>query len=417
MKFKAIILASMLLMPLLLSAQVEETDNTEYENYEMDSSASSSYYMAPPYARIHELIDDSGSEFYYPSLVKRFAQADTTMSFDQLYCFYYGSVFQKWYSPYDHSDEEEDALELLNQDQLSKKDAKKVIKWMNKAIKEVPTHLRLYLYRWVAEGVLYGRDSKQAQDDSFRYSVLLDMISASGDGTSEESAFYVTMTQHSYELMNAYGFTPLNQSLQVYKGQSYDVFSVEDNEYGIDQLFFNVNPCLLFWSGKLADAEIDYDHVEDGTIASMSWNGDSTGIKLNNNPGELTIGSHSRVVVELGEPDSNGIFEAEIVEISFLDDTLSLSDDSLDRYFPKEEPSNHIIFYLTPGAFSSDNIQTFLTFKNYTPYMLNYDSYILPQGASQFMSTSNIGMYSGARGTEMWPEVISVVKISRIRKL
>ena len=56
--------------------------------------------MPPDYERLSKLVNDPQGPYYYPDLVRRFAQADTTLTLEQMHCLYYGYVFQKDYDPY-----------------------------------------------------------------------------------------------------------------------------------------------------------------------------------------------------------------------------------------------------------------------------------------------------------------------------
>ena len=47
---------------------------------------------APNYKQIKRTVESKSSEFYYPELLRRFQAADTTMTAEQLYYFYYGTA-------------------------------------------------------------------------------------------------------------------------------------------------------------------------------------------------------------------------------------------------------------------------------------------------------------------------------------
>ncbi len=210
-------------------------------------------FVVPNYDKIGQYINDKNSEFYYPKLVKRFAKADTTLSFDALYSLYYGYVLQSDYNPYINLDEEDDAREILKKENVSKKEAKKAMKYLDKAIKKVPVHLPLYYYRYIACTIVYGGESMQAAEDAARYVALLNVISSTGDGQSYETAFHVTMVTHSYNLMSYFGFQPKMQSLSYEDGQAYDIFELEDNNYNLESLYFNVNTCLNYLGKKIKE--------------------------------------------------------------------------------------------------------------------------------------------------------------------
>ena len=54
----------------------------------------------PDYQQIKKDINKKDSEFYYPELLRRFQEADTTLSLEQLRHFYYGTATRSDYDPY-----------------------------------------------------------------------------------------------------------------------------------------------------------------------------------------------------------------------------------------------------------------------------------------------------------------------------
>lgn len=58
------------------------------------------------------------------------------------------------------------------------------------------------------------------------------------------------------------------------------------------------------------------------------------------------------------------------------------------------------------------NMKVLLIMKNRTVYNLEYNSDIQREEGGEFETTSNIGAYSGAKGTEMWPYIIHHIALS-----
>ena len=56
-------------------------------NYRIDTTEQG--FMPPDYERLSKLVSDPQGPYYYPDLVRRFAQADTTLTLEQLHCLYY----------------------------------------------------------------------------------------------------------------------------------------------------------------------------------------------------------------------------------------------------------------------------------------------------------------------------------------
>jgi hypothetical protein len=57
----------------------------------------------PNYKKIKKSIQKKSSEFYYPVLMERFKNGDSTMTIDEKRHLYYGFTFEDSYSPYSRS--------------------------------------------------------------------------------------------------------------------------------------------------------------------------------------------------------------------------------------------------------------------------------------------------------------------------
>lgn len=74
-----------------------------------------------------------------------------------------------------------------------------------------------------------------------------------------------------------------------------------------------------------------------------------------------------------------------------------------------------ITFYFCTGTYGdtekerNDNMQILLLMKNYSQIPLKYSSEIQRKKNGKFESTSNIGSFPGAIGTEMWPYMIYMI--------
>lgn len=385
MKLRVFLL--LLLLPLFGWAQLENDADTSY----VESEAG---LLVPDYNYLKTVINDNASPFYYPKLLKRFAAADTSLTIEELHCLYYGYALQPNYNAYLHPDEMEKALELLNKDDVSKREAKKALKLLNKAIDESPTHVPLYAYRHYANVLLYGQTSKQAADDAFRYMALLTVMSASGTGSDYDNAFHVVVVNHSYLLMGYYGFNPLQQSLSANDGHSYDIFTLDENEYGIETMYFDVTTCLNSLS-KLFGNDDEPSDVEQSDVE------------------QYDIGLGTKVTIRLGE-QKKGVYRFSVEQIDIISDTLELDD--AEKLVPQEGDPNTIVFYCVHGRWSSGKTAVLLIVKNYTDVNLSYDTFMM-LGDGQFRPTSNNGLFSKVLGTEIWNDPIHIIRIANLRAM
>lgn len=90
-----------------------------------------------------------------------------------------------------------------------------------------------------------------------------------------------------------------------------------------------------------------------------------------------------------------------------------------DHLFKKTVENNGTIeFYFclgTTGKTKKDrnkNMKVLLLMKNRTEYSFSYNSDIQIREGEEFKSTSNVGTFSGAKGTEIWPHVINQIGLN-----
>ena len=194
---------------------------------------------APDYKRIKKEIDTKGSEFYYPELLRRFEAADTTLSLEQIRHFYYGTATRPDYNPYKTSNY--DALhKALEKENPEKEDWENAARVIDEQLKTDPTNIRFHLYKHIVYDNLYGSGSEKTIDAYEQVVMLLSAVTSTGDGRSKETAFHVICVTDEYGIMDIFGLSPKMQSLVEDKGQSYDVMELEENEYGLESMYFNI---------------------------------------------------------------------------------------------------------------------------------------------------------------------------------
>ena len=207
-------------------------------------------FLTPDFKYIEKVISDPTSPYYYPVLMKRFNAADTSMTINDLHCLYYGAALQDDYNPYGRDENEivNKALDLLNKEAPSKKELKKALKYLDKAIDMAPMNLDLYNYRHYVNYMLYGQDSRQERADVFHFIGLLSAIAYSGDGQDMATAYYVINPSHEYTLLRYWELHSLGQSLLQQDGQSYDLLELAENDKDVDELYFNITICFSYLS-------------------------------------------------------------------------------------------------------------------------------------------------------------------------
>ena len=194
---------------------------------------------APDYKRIKKEINTKGSEFYYPELLRRFEKADTTLTVEQLHYFYYGTATRPDYNPYKTSNY--DALhKALEKETPEKEDWENAAQVIDEQLKTDPTNIRFHLYKHIVYDNLYGPESEKTFDAYKQVVMLLSAVTSTGDGRSKETAFHVISVTDEYGILDTFGLSSKMQSLVEDKGQSYVVMDLEENEYGLESMYFNI---------------------------------------------------------------------------------------------------------------------------------------------------------------------------------
>ena len=196
---------------------------------------------APNYNQIKKAVETKGSEFYYPELLRRFEAADTTLTAEQIHYFYYGTATRPEFDPF-QSEHVAYALlkEELKGDTFTEENWKQAAEIVEKYLDEDPTNLGFHIYKQNVYFELYGEESEEAYNAYIQVVMLYSAIASTGDGKSQETAFHVICVSDEYALMRMFGLSPKSQALLEKKGRSYDRMDLEENEYGLEALYFDI---------------------------------------------------------------------------------------------------------------------------------------------------------------------------------
>lgn len=192
-------------------------------------------FQSPNYDVIKKEIQDKSSTYYYPSLMQRFENYDSTLTLEDYRHLYYGYVFQKNYEPYWRFSEDEELLEYYRKKEIKEKDYKSIIRLVNKSLEEFPFELNYlnfmcHIYKLKGDEAMVNKISK-------RLNGIIQVITSSGDGKTCETGFHVISVSHEYLLLNYFELTMKSQALVERKC---DYLALEENRAKIDGLYFNV---------------------------------------------------------------------------------------------------------------------------------------------------------------------------------
>lgn len=197
-------------------------------------------FKVPDYKGIERIIKDNQSEFYYPTLMDRYQNSDTTLSLSDYRVLYYGFLYSDLYSPYGQSDYVDTINVIFSKDTLCASDYNDIIKFENLVLESFPFNLRdlnSLSYCYFQKG-----DSSSMKATNYKIKMIISTILSTGDGKKENSAWHVIAVGHEYDLLYFLGFQFGGSQSLTKKGCDY--LKVNENEYGIEGFYFDVNKIL-----------------------------------------------------------------------------------------------------------------------------------------------------------------------------
>lgn len=197
-------------------------------------------YESPNYEKISKEIKKKKSKFYYKNLFNRYLNGDSTFTLNEKRHLYYGYSFQKEYSPYTSSVYNDSLNIFFAKDSLTENDFHKIARFSLLILEEQPFDMRSMNYLSYS---YYNLGNIELENFySNKISIIVDAIMSTGNGISEELAFSVINVSHEYDLLNILGFE--FGGMQSLTSSGYDYLKLEENEYEIEGLFFEISRSL-----------------------------------------------------------------------------------------------------------------------------------------------------------------------------
>jgi hypothetical protein len=181
----------------------------------------------------------------YNNLFIRFIANDTTLMLNDYLVIYYGQAFRDDYKPNARHDSVKVLNKYLNSNNIGSIDFHKVLNYTKLILKEYPFNIEQVYVGAIAYDKLGLVDSSKIW--FYKYENLIKTILSSGDGKSQKTAFIVTKVTDEYSILNALGLQFAGQSLINKKKKYYDLMSVSQNDYGIEDLYFDINLFFRKW--------------------------------------------------------------------------------------------------------------------------------------------------------------------------
>jgi len=193
------------------------------------------------------LSQDSSSNFFYPKLLHRFMQGDTTLSDDELVLLNHGYTLRPEYSPYGQGLTEDSLYQYNREEKFAA-----ALEAGNRYLLENPVSLRANIAMVIACRRLGLFDDSDKYQRRIRQ--LMRAILATGSGRSPDSAYAVINVRDEYVVLNYLGYSSSSQSLIRGKsGRSYDKLEAVSRKGSSDRkvFYFDITRAILSFGRDL----------------------------------------------------------------------------------------------------------------------------------------------------------------------
>lgn len=182
-------------------------------------------------------IKDENSSYFYPNLLEKFKNNDTTLTIMDYRFLYYGYAKQHSYKPYGISKHAEEIQKILFNKELKNDDYLLLEEKIAMSLTDDPFDLKMIVR--LINVYKYLKKEDLAEKLIYKHNMLIDTILGSGDGLSCETAFQVINVSDEYVILNVFGFQSKSQAMI---DGTCDFLTLEDpnKEIGIDGIYFNI---------------------------------------------------------------------------------------------------------------------------------------------------------------------------------
>lgn len=199
---------------------------------------------------IKRAVSDSTSVNYYPTLVARVLDLDTTLSTEEYKCLYYGNVFQSYYHPYGATDKQKEFREKYNIEEGFRETERLGLE----VLRENPVNLKVLLKMIF----LYNKNDQKDKATVYAkiYVSFLEVIYASGTGKDCENGFVVISVDDEYRIAGNLGLTVVQQALVGECDRLKFSRKGQKRRNRIKELYFNVRMPLTYLSKSFDKSDL-----------------------------------------------------------------------------------------------------------------------------------------------------------------
>lgn len=186
-------------------------------------------------------IIDSGSEYYYPSLMMRYEMGDTTLTLDDYHYLYYGYAFQENYKPLEPIPAEDRLLMALERSTDGNElQAYELISSAAEVMKYdpfSPKNINFLIYAYQTVG-----DTINARINADRLDKVLATIESSGTGLKESMPMHVLWFSHATDIIGTKGLRIKNRMV---RSRTVEYIALTEKDGNVKGYFFDFG--RMYW--------------------------------------------------------------------------------------------------------------------------------------------------------------------------
>ena len=189
------------------------------------------------------------SSRYYPTLIKKYMSADTSMTIEDYRYLYYGYAFQEDYNPYRASEYAKRIKPLYFKEKHTNAECDTIMKYAELSLEDNPFDLQQMTFFIIA--LKEKRKNARAAIWQYRLNHLVAAIVSSGNGT-KDNPWVVTSTAHEYNILNFWNLVAIGHETE---GENLDVLKVKPRkETDPDTYYFDVTLVIDAYITKISDS-------------------------------------------------------------------------------------------------------------------------------------------------------------------
>ena len=170
-------------------------------------------WEAPDDEKIFNVINDGTSPGYYPLLLSKYMEGDTTLTAADFINLYYGYAYQDAYRPLDATPKEVDDLMTLlaSVSEPDLAESLRLIKAGEEALRADPFNLQVINILVYAYGLTGEKNGEQI--NYFRLKNVINTIKSSGTGLSQTAPWHVLTFATETDLISSMGLQPTKRMI------------------------------------------------------------------------------------------------------------------------------------------------------------------------------------------------------------